>query len=291
MNAPARPVLRYHGGKWLLAPWIIGFFPPHRVYVEPFGGGASVLLRKEPALTDIYGDLDADVVNLFRVLRGPEAPRLLDALGLTPYAREEFDLAFEPTDEPVERARRLIVRSFMSGGSRGVLDVDRTMAGFNGSSARSRGRSPQASHAQDWARYPDGLPAVIARLRNVVIEHRSAFELIPQHDSGETLFYVDPPYLSGVRSDRARKAYRHELSDEDHRRLAASLRQVKGMVVLSGYPCALYDSDLYPDWRRYARPHRADGARERTEVVWLNPACAAALDRARAQGSLLQVPA
>lgn len=38
-TAPTRPVLRYHGGKWRIAPWIIAQFPAHRVYVEPFGGG------------------------------------------------------------------------------------------------------------------------------------------------------------------------------------------------------------------------------------------------------------
>jgi hypothetical protein len=34
MNAPTRPVLRYHGGKWRLAPWIIANLPAHRTYVE-----------------------------------------------------------------------------------------------------------------------------------------------------------------------------------------------------------------------------------------------------------------
>ncbi|MDH3195533.1 MAG: DNA adenine methylase [Hyphomicrobiales bacterium] len=97
MNAPTRPVLRWHGGKWRLAPWIMAQFPPHRVYVEPFGGAASILLRKPRTYAEIYNDLDSDVVNLFRVLRSNRASELIEALRLTPFARAEFEAARPPT--------------------------------------------------------------------------------------------------------------------------------------------------------------------------------------------------
>jgi DNA adenine methylase len=283
--APTRPVLRWHGGKWKLAPWIISHFPPHRVYVEPFGGAASVLLRKPQSLSEVYNDLDLEVVNLFCVLRSAEADRLIESLRLTPFARAEFDEAFEVTESPFEKGRRLIIRSFFAGGSRGVLDVDRTMAGFNGGSARSRGDNPMPSHARDWSTYADTLPAVIARMKSVIIENRPAAQLIRQHDGDHTLFYVDPPYLAGTRSDRARKAYRHELSDAEHTDLLADLRNLCGMVILSGYPHPLYD-DALPGWRRIECEAHADGARPRTEVLWINPACVAALNRPRQESML-----
>lgn len=141
--AVTRPVLRYHGGKFRLAPWIMSFFPAHSCYVEPFGGAGSVLLLKDRVGAECYNDLDGNIVNIFRILR----------------------------------------------------DVDRA--------------------------------------------------------------------------------------------LAAVLRAVRGMVVLSGYPSPLYDEELYPDWERFERRHQADGGRARTEVVWVNAACSAALDTERAQGRLI----
>ncbi len=97
-----RPLIRYHGGKWQIAPWIISNFPDHRVYVEPYGGAASVLLQKPRADAEIYNDLDSDMVNLLRVVRsqGDELVRLLE---LTPFARDEFDRAWEHTDDPLRK--------------------------------------------------------------------------------------------------------------------------------------------------------------------------------------------
>lgn len=284
---PMRPVLRYHGGKWRLAPWVIEHLPPHRTYVEPFGGAASVLMLKPRSYAEVYNDLDGEVVNVFRVLRDEDAAnRLWKLLTLTPFARDEFNLAYEHSDDPLEQARRTILKSFAGFGSASIHDPApagmRTRAstwkaptGFRCNSSRS-GTTP----AYDWAHYPWQIDAFVERLRGVVIENRDAADVVRQHDGPETLHYVDPPYVHETRSARRGergKGYAFEMTDGDHAALAAVLRGLEGMVVLSGYPCDLYDRELYPDWRRIARQHLADGAKRRTEVLWFNPAAAAAL--------------
>lgn len=268
---PTRPLLRWHGGKWILAPWIISFFPDHRVYCEPFGGAASVLVRKPRSYAEIYNDLDDDVVNLFRVLRSSRYGELTHNIIHTPFARSEFRAAYEETDDPVERARRLIIRSFMGFGSDGHNGA--RMTGFRANSNRS-GTTP----AHDWANYSEGLELIIWRLEGVVIENRPAIEVMAQCDGPETLHYVDPPYVWETRSkakNSSKKNYRHELSNEDHEKLLSFLDGLRGMVVLSGYPHPIYDEAL-GHWERHERKALADGARERTEVLWLNPAASKA---------------
>lgn len=290
---PARPVLRYHGGKWQIAHWILSFFPPHRLYIEPFGGAASVLLRKRRAHAEVYNDLDGEVVNVFRVLRDPSlAERLQRALVLTPFAREEFADAHVRVVEPVERARRTIARSFMGFGTasvharrpRGMRTRASTWRMRVGTGFRADGHGNGTTPASDWANLPDEVPVWVERLRGVVIESRDALEVIQQHDGPSALIYADPPYLLSARDD-ARPDYEHELTDDGHRRLAEVLRAAEASVVLSGYPSDLYDRELYPDWLRFERRHRAHSAALRTEVVWINPTCAEALGH----GGLFQV--
>ena len=106
--AVKHPILRYFGGKFRLAPWIIRHFPAHQCYVEPFGGAAGVLLRKVPSQFEIYNDLDSAIVTFFRVVR--ERPdELMRALILTPFSRQEYADAYEPTTDDLEQARRLFV--------------------------------------------------------------------------------------------------------------------------------------------------------------------------------------
>lgn len=278
MSAVTRPALRYHGGKFRLAPWIVSFFPAHHVYVEPFGGAASVLLNKARARSEVYNDINDEVVNVFRVLRDPgQAAQLARLVELTPFARAEFDLSYEPSDDPIEQARRTIIRSFMGHGSGAVYSKHAT--GFRTGVRRERTKSA----AHDLVTWPDAVPGFVERLRGVTIESRDALYLMARTDGPGTLFYVDPPYPHSTRGNArgVRQKYAQELTDDDHRRLAGVLQDLQGMVVLSGYPCELYDRELFAGWERFERQALADGARERTEVVWLNPACSEALRRSR----------
>lgn len=260
-----RPVARWHGGKWKLAPWLISHFPAHKVYVEPYCGAASILLRKARVHTEVINDLDGEIVNVFRVLRDPTRAReLTRLLTFTPYARTEYADSFLADGDPVEQARRTILRSFMGYGSVGAT----SSSGF-----RSGSRLSGTSAAGDWARLPTALEAVIERLRGVTIENRPAIDVMEQYDCKMALHYVDPPYLASTRNmhSAANAVYRFEMTDADHIELAAILQRLKGMVVISGYPSALYDDELYPDWQRFTKPARADSGARRTEVIWVSP--------------------
>jgi len=289
--------MRYFGGKFRLAPWILQYFGAHRVYVEAFGGAASLLMLKPRSYAEIYNELDDEVVNVFRVLRDRDQGAELErVLRLTPFARAEFEAAYQPADlEAVERARRTIIKAFMGFGSNAIQVKTAQHRGFRTriSTVRPSGlqlRPPTGFRADsnrsgttpatDWANYFDCVPKFVERLQGVVIEQRPALDVIRQFDRPDTLHYLDPPYPHSTRQDPRNDGYRFELTDDEHRDLAAVLHAAEGMVVLSGYACDLYDKELYADWFRVKRPHRSDRAGARTEVLWLNPRAAAAVPQA-----------
>lgn len=258
-----RAPLRYHGGKWRVAEKIIACFPPHECYVEAFGGGAGVLLRKNPSTLEIYNDLADDVVNFFRVLR--EQPRaLIAAIDMTPYSRRELELAHGYADDPVERARRFYVRSWQ--------DWHAARPAHTPGAWRSMHRPTRRPFVYDWDD-THHLLQVAARLKHVQIEHRPALDVIQQRDTPDTLFYLDPPYLASTRSDRwAYHGYTIDMAAERrHRDLARLLHGIKGMVVLSGYPSDLY-ADLYRGWECITFDMHDNAGQRRQECLWLNRA-------------------
>lgn len=262
------PLIRYHGGKFRLADWVIGHFPKHTCYTEAFGGAAGVLLQKPKAYAEVYNDLDGEIVNLFRVLRN-DAHRnnLIEQLILTPYAREEFEIAWQSIDEPIERARRTIIRAQMGFGSAGAT---KGITGFRIDTKRQYGTAQAL-----WATYPEHLQFIGQRLRGVLIENRPAIQVLKDHDAESTLHYVDPPYVHETRYSGAKagRIYRHEMSNQDHQDLLDVLLSLDGKVIVSGYSSEIYNDSL-SNWKRVdtrARISAGRGTDTRIECLWINP--------------------
>lgn len=255
-----RPLLRYYGGKWRIAEQIIARFPAHDVYVEPYGGGGSVLLRKSPAVTEVYNDLDSQVFNVFRQMRdaGETMARLLS---LTPFSREEFEHAYEPSACPVESARRFIFRAAAGIGSDSA---------FRQSGFRISLDGQKFNTAKSWANMAGVWPVISARLAPVILEHKPAIEVMRMFDFPKSLHYVDPPYVVASRKEKSLR-YAHEMTDTDHASLAECLRSLRGYVILSGYCTPLYRR-LYKGWRRVDIAARDGANNARKEVLWINPA-------------------
>lgn len=258
MSQITNPILKYYGSKFRLAKWIIEHFPKHQHYVEPFGGGASILLQKPVSQLETYNDLDKNVVNFFRVLR--KMPhKLAKQIELTPWSRDEFEVCLTTCNDRLEDARRLYFRLWMS-----------LHAGTRCESARAwrrhKNRQPPASGVKLQVLFE-----AAKRLRTVQIENCDAVKLISDMDSTETLFYIDPPYLATTRTDK--KRYAIEMNqDEQHQALAKAILDIKGLVVLSGYPSKLYEKlfERYR-WKRIDKTTRANGGHERVESLWLSP--------------------
>jgi DNA adenine methylase len=252
-------LLRYFGGKVRLASWVASHLPPHDRYIEPFGGGAAVLLAKDRSPLEVYNDLDGDVVNLFRVLRCEvSAQRLGRAVALTPFSRLEFEAAFEIADDPVERARRLLARSCMGHGAQAVI-------GATTSFRNAPHRHPH--QALDWARFPIRLAWVAERLRGVLVEQRDAAYVIERFATSTSVTYLDPPYpLEAIKNSR--KRYNFTMTRNAHEELALLANRCAGAVVVSGYSIPWYE-DLYRGWERVEKRATTHSGAHRTEVLWI----------------------
>lgn len=265
---PTRPALRFYGGKWREASWIVSHFPSHKNYVELCGGAASVLLHKPRSLLETFNDIDGDVVNFFQVLRD-RSEELIHKIRWTPWARAEYDLSRLPADDPIEAARRFFVLSWQS---------------IHGATQWSTSGWRSQKHIDDRSTITpmDGvniehLYAIAERFQAVQIECSDALEVAQRYNNPDTLHYFDPPYLKDVRSRTDQ--YKYEVDEEYHVRAAEVLRQCEGYVVVSGCPSALYVK-IYEEygWERVETEARGNSGSTRIEALWLSPRTRRALN-------------
>lgn len=212
-------------------------------YCEPFAGSLSILLNRKPSPIETANDLNGDLVNFFRVLRGRSGRRLLRELRLTPYSREEFELSWIPCDDHVERARRFYLRISMDIAKAGKK-TDKSWA--------SNVRYCKGEHSygpENLMKKVAGLDEVVARLKMVQVENRPAIKVMKKYDTPNTLFYCDPPYLHETRTSKA--DYLHEMTLAQHLDLVQVLSECRGMVALSGYDHPIMTEVLSDDrWHK-----------------------------------------
>lgn len=225
-----------------------------------------MLINREPAPVETYNDLDGEVVNFFRVLR-EHKDALVEAIGLTPFSREEFELAIATVESDIsdlERARRFYVRA------RQVrTGLAQTASSGRWAHCLLTSRAGMAGAVSRWLGSVEGLSEIAQRLLRVQIENAPAAEVIQRYDSPDTLFYCDPPYVHASRSDI--RAYKYEMTSEDHEQLAKILLNVKGKVAISGYRGDLMNA-LYDDWYVSEAPEKKihSSKQPRIEVLWTN---------------------
>src|SRR5918912_274350 len=237
----------WYGGKYSNLDWRLPLLPQATHYCEPFGGSGAVLINRKPSPVETYNDVHSDVVNFFRVLR-EQKDALIEAIGLTPFSREEFERAIvnEKGISDLERARRfyILARQVRTG-------LAQKASAGRWAHCLLTSRAGMAGAVSRWLGAVEDLPAIAQRLLRVQIENAPALEVIERYDNPETLFYCDPPYPHDSRGDS--NAYANEMTDAQHRELAAALRKVKGKVAVSGYHCELMDA-LYGDWQCIEAP-------------------------------------
>jgi DNA adenine methylase len=255
-HLPIKPPLKYPGSKWMLAQWIVQQLPKHTTYLEPFFGSGAVFFNKKPSEYEVINDLDEQVVNLFTVIRD-RGDELSELIMLTPYARQEYYRSYQMADDPMENARRFLVRCWQAHGAK---TSDRT--GW-----MNRGATAASSTTGRWNKLPERIRAVVTRLKDAEIESVPAVDLLNRFkDASDCLVYCDPPYILSTRNSRL---YKHEMTDQDHLKLLDALDDHTGPVVLSGYAHPIYDNRL-AHWQRVTTSALAEKGRSRTEVLWLN---------------------
>jgi len=256
----------WYGGKFSHLDFLLPLIPENaRHFCDVFGGSAAVLLNVRPYPVETYNDLDSELVNFFTTLRN-QGTKLIKAIGLTPFSREELMRACTPEKglTRLERARRFYIRA------------RQTRTGLAQTSSEGRwahcvltSRAGMSGAVSRWIGSIEGLAEITQRLQRVQIENAPALEVIQRYDTSETVFYLDPPYVHAARGDAS--AYGFEMTNQDHIDLAGVLNRIRGRAVLSGYRTDLYD-ELYADWKRVdARERNCHSVRKpRQEAAWMN---------------------
>ena len=257
----AKKLIPYYGGKSYLLKPLLQLLPKHKVYVEVFGGGATLLFNKPPSEVEVYNDINPQLCILMNVVKDPTLfPKFYEEIVKLPYTKEVFlhyrELLKDPTINKVQQAVATFVVYRMSWGSKGQT--------FNYN-------HPKRNKTKTWENLKKELPFYHKRLQNVTIENTSFENIFQKYDTPTTFFYCDPPYVEEKRKSK-NKVYTYEMTLSDHQRLVESLQQVQGMVILSAYWHDVYQPLVDKGWIKLTQKVKCwvdyqEGLREETLLL------------------------
>lgn len=254
-----KPILKYPGAKWRLAPWILENIPKCESYLEPYFGSGAIFFNKEPSKIETINDIDGEIVNFFKMCR--EKPvELARGILLTPWSRDELMKCKEKSSNEIEQARRTAVTCFMTFGSRRVSNTWRYTTGNN------KNHGPNNTHL--WGKLPEVIFQVADRLKDAQIENKPAIKLIEKFNGPDVLIYLDTPYIKSTRTLNGDQYY-FEMTNEEHEELLEAVIKHKGKIILSGYDNEMYNEAL-KGWEKKTTKTRIERGRIREETIWMN---------------------
>ena len=266
INSP----IKWVGGKSRLRKAILPLIPPHKCYVEPFGGAAWVLFGKAPSSIEVLNDIDEELINFFRVVKHrPE--EFLESFDLEMVSRSEFQrLAdIDPKSlSDIDRAHRFYYLIMAGWGGEARYPRFQTSTSDGGHGNRLVGALKSLRKR---------IEPVHERLRTVIIENLDWAECMDRYDRPESFMYLDPPYPGNGAN------YNHNMKTaEEHAAIAERLDGLRSMWMLSSYDteevrARFRDYNIVPirssSGMRSSETEARESGRKRTlnrEVVVLN---------------------
>lgn len=258
-----RTPLIYYGGKSRDADWILSYCPPHKTWVDVFGGGGAVSFRKPPSEVEVYNDI-GNVSNFFKVLRN-NGEELFKLLYLTPFSRQELLECTKWEDYMKPGMELEWARMWFTVINQGYTHEERSNTWHIAKQVNS-----VRAHFNRVLEIPD----LVERMQNMHIEHYSFEKIIELYDMEDTLFYMDPPYLKETRASQ--ENYLNEMTYDQHCTMLDLAVKMKAQCIISGYASQLYDENL-KSFRRVEKTaksaiqnsHSLAGRADRTEVLWI----------------------
>lgn len=262
-----RSPIKYYGGKHWLAKVIVPLIPSHTTYIEPFFGGGNVFFCKRPSPMEIINDLADNIYALFKTISDKDAlQRLQERLELTPYhekIREEYKELLKQSEDGTGKSMTDEDRAYY------YLYVSRSsFNGVGGFSVTRTLRHGMIRPVYDYLSMINHLSDVHTRLRNAVVMHRDALDIIGKDTYGQdTFMYLDPPYVTETR--KSNQKYIVEMTDDDHRRMLDLCIASKAKICISGYDHPIYDVLEENGWQKMSMK-TINAKYDAIETVWIN---------------------